>query len=156
MYINPWPESTHVSKHYQISSLSPHAPWLVHCLASLASSPNDRILVNVFPRIFYPFATSNHERCAMGIMQSMRTDSIPTSVGVRRALISRLLFCLFFSLSQAHLPISPPRTTGMCCIWLIDDTSTSFRPAGTYRAGMCKLSNRKITIWLPFFFICRM
>lgn len=57
-----------------------------------------------FLAFFYPFATSNHERCAMGITQSMRTDSIPTSVGVRRALISRLLFCLFFSLSQAHLP----------------------------------------------------
>lgn len=108
------------------------------------------------PCIFYPFATSNHESCAMGITQSMRTDSIPTSVGVRRALISQLLFCLFSSLSQAHLPVSPQRTTDMCWIWLIDDTSTFFRPAGTYRAGTCMLSNRKITIRLQFFFICRM
>lgn len=44
----------------------------------------------------------------MGIMQSMRADSIPAAVGVRRALISQLLFCLFFlSLTGTPANFSP-------------------------------------------------
>lgn len=153
VYINPWPKSAHTSKRYQITSLSPpHVAFALPCISRLKPERQDSGLMCV-PRIFHPFATSNHERCAMGITQSMRTDSIPTSMGVRRALISQLLFCLFLSLSRAHLPISPQRTAGMCWIWLTDDTNTFFRPAGTYGAGMCMLSSRKITIWPPFFFI---
>lgn len=104
------------------------------------------------PHAFYPCATSNHEGCAMGITQSMKTDSIPPSVGVRKALISLLLSCLFFSLWQAHLPISAQRMAGMCWIGLIYNISISFWPEDTDRAGIRMLSDRKIAIQPLFYF----
>lgn len=139
------------------TTLAHSSPYRCSCTAlHLTPSPNDRILFNVCSSHFLSICHIKIWTLCNG--NNVEHEDWQHSYCCRSQKISnqsKPVLPLFLTLTG-----TPATSTieDMCMywIWLIGDISIFLRLAGTYGAGMCMLSNRKITIQPPFFFICRM